>query len=121
FTRCAQCARILAKEMENNATLVHAGNSRINHVIVYAFIKMLATDIDTFIETKFDRHIAEEVSAKARGIIYKLERSGYNMEDILPDLRYFDEELLTRSINPGSTADIIIGGLFISLLGGMRF
>jgi len=121
FTRCAQCARILAKEMDNNATLVHAGNSRINHVIVYAFIKMLATDIDTFIETKFDRHIAEEVSAKARGIIYKLERSGYNMEDILPDLHYFDEELLTRSINPGSTADIIIGGLFISLLGGMRF
>lgn len=121
FTRCAQCARILTREMDGHGTLVHTGNSRINHVIVYAFLKMLATDMDTFIETKFDRQTAEEVSAKARRINYKLEDSGNNMENILPDVYNFDEELLARGINPGSTADIIIGGLFISLLGGMRF
>lgn len=121
FTRCAQCARILTREMDGHGTLVHTGNYRINHVIVYAFLKMLATDMDTFIETKFDRQTAEEVSAKARRINYKLEDSGNNMENILPDVYNFDEELLARGINPGSTADIMIGGLFISLLGGMRF
>lgn len=121
FTRCAQCARILTGEMCGHGKLIHAGNSRINHVIVYAFLNMLATGMDTFIETKFDRQTAEEVSAKARRINYKLEDSGNNMENILPDVYNFDEELLARGINPGSTADIMIGGLFISLLGGMRF
>jgi triphosphoribosyl-dephospho-CoA synthase len=121
FTRCAQCARIITREMNVNGTLIHAGNSRINHVIVYAFLMMLASDIDTFIETKFDRLTAEEVSARAGRIIYKLEDSGNIMENILPEVFKFDEELLTRGINPGSTADIMIAGLFISLLGGMRF
>lgn len=121
FTRCAECARMLTREMDVGGTLIHTGNSRINHVIVYAFLRMLASDADTFIETKFDRFTAEEISARARRIIYKLEDSGYKMENILPEVYNFDEELLTRGINPGSTADIMIGGLFISLLGGMRF
>jgi triphosphoribosyl-dephospho-CoA synthase len=43
------------------------------------------------------------------------------MDNILPEICNFDEDLLARNINPGSTADIIIGGLFIALLGGMRF
>ncbi len=121
FRSCAQCSGILTKEMDVDATLIHTGNSRINQVIVYAFVKMLAMNMDTFIETKFDMQIAEEVSSRARRIITNLEHSGYNMEDVLLDIYNFDEELLTRNINPGSTADIIIGGLFISLLGGMRF
>lgn len=121
FTRCAKCSRILTREMDFNGTLIHAGNSRINQVVVYAFLKMLADDMDTFIETKFDRSTAEEVSARARRIVYKLEDSGYNMGYILPEVYNFDEEMLARGINPGSTADIMIAGLFISLLGGMRF
>lgn len=121
FTRCSQCARILIREMNGNGTLIHSGNSRINDVIVYAFLKMIASETDTFIETKYDRIAAEEVSARAGRIIYKLEDSGYNMENILPEIFNFDEDLLARSINPGSTADIMIGGLFIALLGGMRF
>ena len=121
FKRCSQCARILAREMSKNGELIHSGHSRINHVIVYAFLKILADNADTFIETKFDKHTAEEVSAQARRITYKLEDSGYNIENILPEICNFDEDLLARNINPGSTADIIIGGLFIALLGGMRF
>lgn len=121
FTCCAQCARILTKEMGNHGTLIHAGSSRINHVIVYAFLKMLASNVDTFIETKFDRQTAEEVSVEAGKIIYKLKDSGNNIKNILPDICSFDEELLARGINPGSTADIVIGGIFIALLGGMRF
>lgn len=121
FKRCSQCARIITREMSTNGTLIHSGYSRINHVIVYAFLKILSDNVDTFIETKYDMIIAEEVSARARMISYKLEDSGYNMENILPDICNFDTELLARGINPGSTADIMIGGLFIALLGGMRF
>jgi triphosphoribosyl-dephospho-CoA synthase len=32
-----------------------------------------------------------------------------------------DQELLRKKINPGSTADIAIAGLFIALLAGVRF
>jgi len=39
----------------------------------------------------------------------------------MDDIRAFDEELLKEGINPGSTADIIIAGLFVSLFEGMRF
>jgi triphosphoribosyl-dephospho-CoA synthase len=37
------------------------------------------------------------------------------------DVEKFDELLLEKGLNPGSTADIVIAGLFISLLGGLRF
>ena len=121
FIHCAGCAEIITKEMNNNCGLIYSDGSRINNVIVYAFLRMLAVNRDTFIETKLDRHIAEEVSARAKRILYNLEAHGNNIENILPQVRNFDEELLLRGINPGSTADIIIGGLFICLLGGMRF
>jgi triphosphoribosyl-dephospho-CoA synthase len=121
FRQCAECARLITSEMKENGILTHSGNSRINHVIVYAFLKMLAYEKDTFIETKFNSQIAEEVSEKAKQIILKLQESGHKMESILDDVHNFDEDLLARNINPGSTADIIIGGLFIALLGGMRF
>jgi triphosphoribosyl-dephospho-CoA synthase len=36
-------------------------------------------------------------------------------------IKKLDSELLEKKINPGSTADIVIAGLFISLLAGVRF
>ena len=43
------------------------------------------------------------------------------MNRIMNEIRKFDEELLNEGVNPGSTADIIIAGLFVSLFEGMRF
>lgn len=40
---------------------------------------------------------------------------------LLPAVQALDAELLEKRINPGSTADIVIAGLFIALLGGLRF
>ncbi len=37
------------------------------------------------------------------------------------NLKEFDEDLVKRRINPGTTADLVIGSLFIALLGGLRF
>jgi len=44
-----------------------------------------------------------------------------DFSSLLPAVEAFDSELLEKGINPGSTADIIIAGLFIALLGGLRF
>ena len=50
--------------------------------------------------------------------MYKI---GEDFNSILPLIGKLDEELLQKKINPGSTADITIAGLFISLLAGVRF
>jgi len=88
----------------------------INDAIVRTFLTILSFNKDTFIQTKFDSSKAEEVSSRAKKILMK----GY-LEDINEDIRTFDEELLREGVNPGSTADIIIAGIFISLYEGMRF
>jgi len=44
-----------------------------------------------------------------------------NINIIKPFIIEMDKELLQRKINPGSTADIVIAGLFIALLGGVRY
>lgn len=88
----------------------------INDAIVHTFMLNLAFHKDTFIQTKFDSKKAEEISLRAENIFEKS-----FLEDIMDDIRAFDEELLNEGINPGSTADIIIAGLFVALFEGMRF
>ncbi len=121
----------------------------INEAIVYTFLKLLSQHRDTFIQTKFDEDTADYVSARAGKIISAWEGSSGDMSrdssgnvtgdssgnvtgdssvdmtrdfsSLLPAVQEFDDELLKKRINPGSTADIIIAGLFIALLGGLRF
>ncbi len=84
----------------------------INDAVVLTFMELLSVNKDTFIQTKFDNKRAEEVSLRAKERLQKGD---------IADIRSFDEELLKKGINPGSTADIIIAGLFVSLFEGMRF
>jgi triphosphoribosyl-dephospho-CoA synthase len=88
----------------------------INDAVVHTFMMNLAFHKDTFIQTKFDSKKAEEVSKLAEEIFEKS-----FLEDVTDDIKAFDNDLLKEGINPGSTADIIIGGLFVSLFEGMRF
>lgn len=88
----------------------------INDSVVLAFMELLSRNRDTFIQTKFDSKKAEKVSLQAKGILQK-----GNINEIRNKIRSFDEELLRKGINPGSTADIIIAGLFVALFEGMRF
>ncbi len=88
----------------------------INDSVVLAFMELLSRNRDTFIQTKFDTKKAEEVSSRAKEILQK-----GDMDGIRDEIRSFDEELLRKGINPGSTADIIIAGLFVALFEGMRF
>jgi triphosphoribosyl-dephospho-CoA synthase len=88
----------------------------INDAVVLTFMDILSNYKDTFIQTKFDGKKAEEVSMRAKEILQR-----GDIEEVREEIRSFDEDLLKGGINPGSTADIIIAGLFVSLFEGMRF
>jgi triphosphoribosyl-dephospho-CoA synthase len=81
----------------------------LNKSIVCLFLRLLSEEPDTLVAKKFGPRVAFEVSAKATHV---LEHG--NIED-------FDEELIARRINPGTTADLVIGSLFVTLLGGYKF
>ena len=81
----------------------------LNKSIVCLFLSLLSEAPDTLVAKKFGSRVALEVSAKATQAL----KNG-NIED-------FDKELIARRINPGTAADLVIGSLFVSLLGGFRY
>jgi len=72
--------------------------------VVEAFLRLLSSEIDTFIVKEHGPLVAEEVRRRAAGIL-----GGRG------DLGAFDAECIARGINPGSTADITIAGIYIAL------
>ena len=142
FGRCLEASKIITGFMEavnpeNKNPAQNCSGTGINEAVVYTFLKLLSKNRDTFIQTKFDKATADYVSKRAGEIlaIWK-EPTGSGKEEslnfstdfalrdfalLLPAIKKFDTELLEKKINPGSTADIIIAGLFLSLLGGLRF
>ena len=133
FGRCLEGAKSILEFMQarnckaeafTGGSVSSCSGTGINEAIVYTFLKLLSRHRDTFIQTKFDIETADYVSSRAGEILSGWETSGKTARDfasILPAIQEFDSELLEKRINPGSTADIIIAGLFISLLGGLRF
>lgn len=94
-------------------------NADINEAIVQTYLEILKTEPDTFIQTKHNRKTAIQTSKQAANIINQIKKEGY--ANTLPEIKKFDTHLLSEKINPGSTADIIIAGLFLLLLGGYRY
>lgn len=133
FGRCLESAKSILEFMQARNCKAEAltggsvsicSGTGINEAVVYTFLKLLSRHRDTFIQTKFDTETADYVSSRADEILSDWETSGKTARDfasILPEVQKFDSELLEKRINPGSTADIIIAGLFIALLGGLRF
>jgi triphosphoribosyl-dephospho-CoA synthase len=72
--------------------------------IVEAFLRLLSSGIDTFIVKEHGPLVAGEVRRRAGEVLAGRE-----------DLEAFDAECIARGINPGSTADIIIAGIYIAL------
>ncbi|MFA4934216.1 MAG: triphosphoribosyl-dephospho-CoA synthase [Candidatus Methanoperedens sp.] len=107
FKKTFECAASIRNKLKKHG---------INDAVVLTFMELLSGNKDTFIQTKFDSKKAEEVSMRAKEILQK-----GDIEEIRDDIHSFDEFLLKEGINPGSTADIIIAGLFVSLFEGMRF
>jgi len=117
---------------ESGTPSSNCSGTGINEAVVYTFLKLLSRHRDTFIQIKFDAATADSVSSKAHEILLEWDENGsdclsdsvsgtLDFSSLLPAVQAFDSELLEKRINPGSTADIIIAGLFIALLGGLRF
>ncbi len=109
FTRTFECADRIAEK---------AGKMKmsINDAIVCTFLQMLAETPDTFIRTKFGWRKSIEVSKHASMLI----TGNKDLDSIKPGVHEFDRELIREKVNPGSTADIVIGGLFVALVRGLR-
>jgi triphosphoribosyl-dephospho-CoA synthase len=73
------------------------------------FLELLAAEPDTFVITRNGEARAEEVRRRAQAAIEGEE-----------DPATLAEEFVERDINPGTTADIIAGGLFIALERGLE-
>jgi triphosphoribosyl-dephospho-CoA synthase len=85
------------------ADLLH-GSGCGRRSVVETFLRLLSREIDTFIVKEHGLPAAEEVRRKV-GEVLKGSR----------DIAEFDAECISRGINPGSTADILIGGIYIAL------
>ncbi|MGB9954158.1 triphosphoribosyl-dephospho-CoA synthase [Haloarcula marismortui] len=73
-----------------------------------AFLELLAADVDTFVVTRQDRETAAEVQRRAQAVL-----------DGEADATALAEEFVERDINPGTTADIVAGALFVALERGL--
>lgn len=83
----------------------------VNEAIVRTYLQLLADEEDSFVRNKHGRSIAKEVQERAALVL-----QNFSMEEVMK----LDEYLILRKINPGSSADIICGAIYITLLGGAR-
>jgi triphosphoribosyl-dephospho-CoA synthase len=81
----------------------------LNDAIVLTYLELLADEPDTFVAKKYDMDRALYVQGLAIDVL-----------DRRMTLNELSCRLYREKINPGSTADIVIAGIFIALLGGMR-
>ena len=75
--------------------------------ILDAFLRVLGEVPDTLIARKHGAATAAEVSARARAVL------GAPAQP--EGLAAFDSELRSAGLNPGTTADLVAGGLFVAL------
>ena len=100
FARCFKAAELIAGRRE-------AGT--LNDAVVLTYLDLLADEPDTFVAKKYDPDKALYVQGLAIDVL-----------DRRATLQELSNRLYREKINPGSTADIVIAGLFIALLRGMR-
>jgi len=73
------------------------------------FLRLLADEADTFVVKTVGREAAEEATRRARAVLDG-EESGEELAG----------ELVERGINPGTTADLTAGALFVALERGLK-
>ena len=73
-----------------------------------AFLELLAAEPDTFVVKRQDRATAEEVQRRAQAVL-----------DGDEDPTDLAEEFVARDVNPGTTADLVAGALFVALERGL--
>ncbi len=93
-----------------------AEHEDVNLAIVYTYHYLLSEHLDPLVIAKHGIKAAEDVREKAKRVLNEFEVS-LNVEI----LRNFDEELISRGINPGSIADLTASSIYLALREGLRF
>lgn len=79
------------------------------------YLHLLARAPDTHIERKWGKALAAQVSARARAVACALEACE-NPRNAVAQLRAFDDELKSRGVNPGTSADLTVACVAVLLL-----
>lgn len=85
----------------------HHDGDGVERAVADAFLDLLAEEPDSFVAKRHGDGVAEEVRERAASI-----RDDGGRRAAVTAL---DEELLERGVNPGTTADLVAGGLFVAL------
>lgn len=85
----------------------------INKATVQTFLTILSHHPDTLIARKYNTSLSEGVKAQAKII---LDRGGILTEQGRSLLEEFDQDLINKKYNPGTTADLTASSLMIALL-----
>lgn len=84
-----------------------------NKATVQTYLTILSIYPDTLISRKFDRVSAEQVSADAKLI---LDKGGILTQEGISLLEEFDNELMDKKRNPGTTADLTASSIMLAIL-----
>ena len=79
------------------------------------YLHLLGRGPDTHIERKWGKVLAEAVSARARAVESTL-KACENPRNAVAHLRAFDDELKSRGVNPGTSADLTVACVAVLLL-----
>jgi triphosphoribosyl-dephospho-CoA synthase len=90
------------------ARSIETGEGPIPDRAARTFLELLAAEPDTFVATRHDAATAEAASERARAAV-----------DGEIDPEQLAEEFVAEGINPGTTADLIAGGLYVALERGV--
>jgi len=90
-------------------------HNTLNDATVQTFLTILSRYPDTLIERKYGKNVAGDVSNGAKEL---LDAGGILAENGLERVRAFDEMLVSKHLNPGTTADLTASSLMISILDG---
>lgn len=85
----------------------------VNQATVQTFLTILSQIPDTLIERKYGKDTAREVSRSAKGI---LDEGGILTQEGRYKLDQFDEELVDKGFNPGTTADLTASSIMAAYL-----
>ena len=91
------------------ADAIASGDGPVTDRAAEVYLDLLAEEPDTFVIIQHDAETAREVRNRAAAV-----------RDGEADIKAFATDLVDREINPGATADIVAGALFIALERGLE-
>lgn len=84
-----------------------------NDVTLEVYLKLLSEVPDTLITRKYGENISQKISKRAKNI---LKDTQIATEERYKELKKFDEYLINKKYNPGTTADFTAASLFVGLV-----